>query len=215
MNSNDEQPVIDYQTMAELRYQIRRFLRFSEQVARSAGIEPQQYQSLLAVKGLPESKKPTVGEPAERLQIQHNSMVELVNRLVEHALVERQRDESDQRLVIVTLTARGEQVLQQLALYHRTELASAAGISAVFATPVAAVLLVVELLHFEWEPRRIIPVAIASATVIVMRRYLLGQGTLNDTFVIAIWNLWNETKSACYKEIISLSLLVVGSLKSI
>lgn len=122
MNQNDEQPAIDYQTLAELRYQIRRFLRFSEQAARSAGIEPQQYQLLLALKGLPEGRKPTIGEIAERLQLQHNSTVELINRLVEHDLVERQRDESDQRHVIITLTPQSEQILQHLALSHQTEL---------------------------------------------------------------------------------------------
>ncbi len=122
MNLNNEQPVIDYQTLAELRYQIRRFLRFSEQAARSAGIEPQQYQLLLALKGLPEERKPTIGELAERLQLQHNSTVELINRLVEHDLVERQRDESDQRHVIITLTPHGEHILQHLALSHQTEL---------------------------------------------------------------------------------------------
>ena len=122
MNPNDEQPAIDYQALAELRYQIRRFLRFSEQAARSAGIEPQQYQLLLALKGLPEDRKPTIGELAERLQLQHNSAVELINRLVEHDLVERQRDESDQRHVIITLTLHGEQILQHLALSHQTEL---------------------------------------------------------------------------------------------
>src|SRR5215469_10454060 len=104
MNPDKEQPAIDYQTLAELRYQIRRFLRFSEQAARSAGIEPQQYQLLLALKGLPEDRKPTIGEIAERLQLQHNSTVELINRLVEHNLAKRQRDESDQRQIIVTLT---------------------------------------------------------------------------------------------------------------
>jgi DNA-binding MarR family transcriptional regulator len=122
MNPNDEQPAIDYHTLAELRYQIRRFLRFSEQAARSAGIEPQQYQLLLALKGLPENRKPTVGELAERLQLQHNSTVELINRLVERDLVGRQRDESDQRHVIITLTFHGEQILRHLALSHQIEL---------------------------------------------------------------------------------------------
>src|SRR5215469_6177382 len=111
MSQNDEQPAINYHALAELRYQIRRFLRFSEQAARSAGIEPQQYQLLLALKGLPEDRKSTIGELAERLQLQHNSTVELINRLVEHDLVKRQRDESDQRHVIVTLTVRGEQII--------------------------------------------------------------------------------------------------------
>ena len=122
MSQNDEQPTIDYQTLAELRYQIRRFLRFSEQAARLAEIEPQQYQLLLALKGLPEERKPTIGELAERLQIQHNSTVELINRLVERHLVERRRDESDQRYALIALTSDGEQVLQRLALSHQTEL---------------------------------------------------------------------------------------------
>lgn len=124
MNTNNEQPIIDYQALAELRYQIRRFLRFSEQAAKAAGIEPQQYQLLLALKGLPQGRKPTVGELAERLQLQHNSTVELINRLVERDLIGRQRDESDQRQVIVTLTAHGEEILQRLALYHQSELQS-------------------------------------------------------------------------------------------
>lgn len=118
----DEQSAIDYRALAELRYQIRRFLRFSEQAARSAGIEPQQYQLLLALKGLPEERQPTIRELAERLQIQHNSTVELIDRLVEHNFVERQRAEIDQRQVNITLTARGEEILQRLARYHQTEL---------------------------------------------------------------------------------------------
>src|SRR5215469_11512707 len=122
MSQNDEQPAINYHALAELRYQIRRFLRFSEQAARSAGIEPQQYQLLLALKGLPENRKPTIGELAERLQIRHHSTVELINRLVERNLVARQRDSGDQRYVLVILTAHGEAILQRLALYHRTEL---------------------------------------------------------------------------------------------
>lgn len=122
MEPDESQPAIDYRALAELRYQIRHFLRFSEQAARAAGIEPQQYQLLLAVKGLPEGRKPTIGELAERLQLQHNSTVELVNRLVEHHLVARQRDSSDQRQVILTLTAHGEEILQKLAMHHHNEL---------------------------------------------------------------------------------------------
>jgi DNA-binding MarR family transcriptional regulator len=122
MSENEEHPPIDYQALAELRFQIRRFLRFSEQVAKSAEIEPQQYQLLLAVKGLPAGRKPTISELAERLQIQHHSTVELIDRLVERKLVERQRDAADQRYVLITLTASGEAILQQLARYHRAEL---------------------------------------------------------------------------------------------
>lgn len=114
--------VADYRALAEFRYQIRRFLHFSEQTARSAGIEPQQHQLLLAVKGLPEGKKATIGELAERLQIQHHSAVELVDRLAERNFVERKRDDEDQRRVLVCLTSQGEEVLQNLATTTLSEL---------------------------------------------------------------------------------------------
>lgn len=114
----------DYQALAEFRYQIRRFIHYSEQVARSAGLEPQQHQVLLAIKGLPDGKQATIGEIAERLQLQHHSTVELVNRLSEHGYVERRRDEEDQRRVLVFLTRQGEEILQQLSAFHLAELRS-------------------------------------------------------------------------------------------
>lgn len=112
----------DYQALAEFRYQIRLYLHFAEQMARSGGIEPQQHQVLLTVKGLPEEKKATIGELAERLQIQHHSTVELIDRLVERGLVERQRDESDLRRVLVHLTPQGEEVLERLSTLALAEL---------------------------------------------------------------------------------------------
>jgi DNA-binding MarR family transcriptional regulator len=124
MNESEEIPITDYQALAEFRYQIRRFLRFSEQMARAAGIEPQQHQLLLAVKGLPEGRRAIIGELAERLQLQHHSVVELVDRLEERGFVQRNRDEGDQRRVLVRLTPAGEEVLRNLSLYHRTELRS-------------------------------------------------------------------------------------------
>ena len=114
----------DYQALAEFRYQIRRFLRFSEEVAYTADLEPQQHQLLLAIKGLPEGRKATVGELAERLQLRHHSTVELIDRLVKRGLVERHRDEEDQRRVIVSLMPQGEEVLQQLSRHMLTELRS-------------------------------------------------------------------------------------------
>nr|BBH94963.1 hypothetical protein KTA_31620 [Thermogemmatispora argillosa] len=122
MPSNHQDLPIDYRALAEFRYQIRRFLRFSEQVAREAGLEPQHYQLLLALKGLPEGRKATITELAERLQIQHHSAVELINRLTERDLVRKQRDPLDQRQVIISLTSHGETVLRTLAAYHRAEL---------------------------------------------------------------------------------------------
>jgi DNA-binding MarR family transcriptional regulator len=105
----------DYQALAEFRYQLRRFTHFSEERARSVGLEPQQHQLLLAVKGLPSGRKATVGKIAERLQIQHHSTVELINRLVERGLVKRQRDEEDHRRVIIHVTEQGEELVQRLA----------------------------------------------------------------------------------------------------
>ncbi len=112
----------EYQALAEFRYQIRRFLHFSEQAARAAGIEPQQHQLLLALKGLPEDRQATIGELAGRLQLQHHSMVELVNRLAERGFVQRCRDEEDLRRVLVSITAKGEEILRELSFEHRAEL---------------------------------------------------------------------------------------------
>jgi len=112
---------IDYQSLAEFRYQIRRFLHFSEQVARTAGIEPQQHQLLLALRGQPGGQA-GIGVLAERLQIQHHSTVELVDRLVDRGLVSRSRSPADRRQVLVHLTAHGEGELEKLAKSHLDEL---------------------------------------------------------------------------------------------
>jgi len=120
----DSISIADYQALAEFRYHIRRFLRFSEEVAYAADLEPQQHQLLLAVKGLPEGRKATVGELAERLQLKHHSTVELIDRLVKRGLVERHRDEEDQRRVIVSLMPQGEEVLHHLSRHMLTELRS-------------------------------------------------------------------------------------------
>src|SRR6185312_13220241 len=111
----------DYESLAELRHQIRRFLHFSEAVARAAHIEPRQHQLMLAVKGLPKSVRPRISELAERLQIQHHSAVELVNRLAAGGYVQR-RHGDDRREVLLHLTSKGERVLRELSLSHREEL---------------------------------------------------------------------------------------------
>ena len=122
MNSTDDLSMADYHALAEVRYQIRRFLHFSEQAAREAGLVPQQHQLLLALKGLPAGRKATISEVAERLQLQHHSTVELIDRLVERGLVARLRDDIDRRRVIIHLTPQGEQILRRLSLLHRHEL---------------------------------------------------------------------------------------------
>lgn len=112
----------DYESLAELRYQIRRFLHFSEQAAREAGLEPRQHQLMLTLKGLPAGTRPKIGELAERLQIQHHSAVELVNRLAAGGYVRRHRGGDDRREVLLSLTAKGGKILRELSLHHKDEL---------------------------------------------------------------------------------------------
>jgi DNA-binding MarR family transcriptional regulator len=114
--------VEEYRSLAEFRYQIRRFLGFSEEQVRAAGMEPQQHQLLLAVKGLPERDKATIGELARRLQLKHHSTVELVNRLENLGYVARGASEQDRRQVIVHLTHSGANILRRLSLAHHQEL---------------------------------------------------------------------------------------------
>ena len=75
-----KQRAIDYAALADFRYEVRRFLHFAEQAAQAAGIEPQQYQALLAIRGLPAWARATIGTMAERMQIRHHSAVELRDR---------------------------------------------------------------------------------------------------------------------------------------
>ncbi len=109
---------VDYQARAEFRYQIRRFLNFSAREARAAGLEPQQHEAMLAIRGLPEGVRPTIGELAERLQIQHHSAVELADRLEKHGLIRRFRGEQDHREVLLRLAPSGERVLSELSHSH-------------------------------------------------------------------------------------------------
>jgi DNA-binding MarR family transcriptional regulator len=111
----------NYKLMAEFRYQIRRFLRFSEETARAGGLEPQQYQLMLTIKGMADDVRPRIGEIAERLQIQHHSTVELVDRLARRGLIKRRRSDSDRREVMLELTPRGDKLVQDMALRHWAE----------------------------------------------------------------------------------------------
>lgn len=111
-----------YRNLAEFRRQIRQFLHFSEAAAKAHGVEPQQHQLLLAVHGLPEGVKPTIREIASRLFIQHNSAVELVNRLAQAGAISRVSGARDKREVWLQLTPAGRAILRKLALAHRTEL---------------------------------------------------------------------------------------------
>ena len=114
-----------YRALAEFRYQLRRFLQFSEDQARAAGLEPQQHQLLLAIKGLPENCPSTIRELANRLLLKHHSTVELVDRLERRGAVRRTPNPDDARTVLVQLTRTGEQLLATLSQAHSGELKSA------------------------------------------------------------------------------------------
>jgi DNA-binding MarR family transcriptional regulator len=116
----------DYQALAEIRYRIRCFTNFSEAAARAVGLEPQQHQLLLAIRGLGADVTPTIRCLAERLQIQHHSAVELVRRSVDNGLVVKCVSERDRREVLLEIAPKGEKLLETLAVAHRTELRSMA-----------------------------------------------------------------------------------------
>ncbi len=122
MASRDEFNAQDFQALAEFRYNIRRFMRASEEILRPAGLKPQQYQLMLHIKGLPAGRYATIGEIAERLQIQHHSTVELVDRMSARGLIRRKRMSEDRRQVMLELTPKGERIIRDLAQLHREEL---------------------------------------------------------------------------------------------
>lgn len=115
---------IPYRVLEEFRYDIRRFLNFSERAARRVGVEPHQHQALLAIKAA-QGTDATVGFLADRLMIRHHSAVELSDRLEKKHLIRRSRGETDRREVFLSLTGKGERLLQQLSEMHRNELQTA------------------------------------------------------------------------------------------
>jgi DNA-binding MarR family transcriptional regulator len=112
----------EYLALAEFRYQLRRFLRHMEEASRGLGVNPQQYQLVLAVKGLPRTSEPTISCLAERMQLNHNSMVELVDRCEENGLLRRTRSGNDRRQVSLSITPEGEGMLRRLGAAARQEL---------------------------------------------------------------------------------------------
>jgi DNA-binding MarR family transcriptional regulator len=114
----------EYVALAEFRYQLRRFLRHMEEEVRQFGINPQQYQLVLAIKGLPKSQVPSISCLAERMQLNHNSMVELVDRCEERNMLRRQRSSTDRRQVTLALAPEGEALLRKLGSAAGQELRS-------------------------------------------------------------------------------------------
>nr|WP_245754357.1 MarR family transcriptional regulator [Candidatus Accumulibacter aalborgensis] len=117
----------EFETLAHFRYQLRRYLRFSEEVTRGNGITPLQYLLLLQIKGFPGRESATVGELAERLQAKHHGVVSLISRCELAGLVTRSASCGDRRQVDVQLTPKGDECLERLADLHRRELLSLQG----------------------------------------------------------------------------------------
>ena len=114
----------EYRALAELRYRIRHFLREGDAVAQGAGLEPQQYLLLLAIRGLPEGEEATIRTLADRLVLKHHSVVELIDRLEARGYVRRSRGRDDRRRVLVSLLPRGERLLEHVAQHRIGELRS-------------------------------------------------------------------------------------------
>lgn len=113
---------MDYRVLAAFRYQIRRFLHFSEMAARNEGLEPQQHLMLLGIRASAGEDGPTVGDLADFLIIRHHSAVGLLDRLVERGLAERVRGTADRRQVLIRLTPAGSEALHRVSTLHHRQL---------------------------------------------------------------------------------------------
>jgi DNA-binding MarR family transcriptional regulator len=112
----------EYRALAQFRWRLRLFLSFSESTARAHGLEPQQHQVLLSLKGLEPEIEPTIQSIAERMCVKHHTAVELIDRLEGNGLVRRKKSDVDRRKSLVSLTAKGERLLAKLTMLHKDEL---------------------------------------------------------------------------------------------
>lgn len=112
----------EYQAMAELRYRLRLFLREGDAAARTAGLEPQQYLMLLAIRGLPDGAPAKIQSLADGLLVKHHSAVELIDRLEKHGYVRRARSREDRREVLVSILPKGQRILERVVQQRISEL---------------------------------------------------------------------------------------------
>lgn len=116
---------VDYEVLAQFRYQLRKFLSFSEAAAHGAGLTSQQHQALLAIKGFSGAQPVSVGDLADLLLVRHHTAVELVDRIAKLGLLARIADDDDSRRILLKLTRKGERKLQTLSKIHFEELQAA------------------------------------------------------------------------------------------
>lgn len=118
----------EFEALSDFRYQLRCFLRFSEDLTRGLGITNLQYLLLLHVKGYKGREWATIGELAERLQTPHNGVVSLAYRCEKLGLIYRERGTVDKREVMIYLTPEGDKLVKKIANLHRNELLNLQGI---------------------------------------------------------------------------------------
>lgn len=122
-NAMSDLPLEEHQALAEFRYLLRKFLRFSKDLLLSSGgLNPEQYEALLAIKAFASPEGLNISQLSERLQIKHHSAVNIVDRLVERKLITRETAEGDRRRRHVNLTPKGERFIDELAGLHRKEI---------------------------------------------------------------------------------------------
>jgi DNA-binding MarR family transcriptional regulator len=113
----------EYASLLAVRVELRRFLRWSEEQAATVGLTPAQHQLMLAIRGHPDSRGPSVRELADYLSTRHHSAVQLIDRAEQLGLVTRHREDSnDRRIVRLALTKAGDEKLAQLSTTHLEEL---------------------------------------------------------------------------------------------
>ncbi len=114
-----------FRQLSEMRYQLLKFLHFSQDAAERAAIRPQQHQLLLAIHGIPANEEPSIANVARRMLLKHNSAVELVDRTIELGFLRRTHDPTDHRRILLRLTPEGERLLRSLTEHHLNELQEA------------------------------------------------------------------------------------------
>jgi DNA-binding MarR family transcriptional regulator len=114
--------IVDYEALARLRYELRKFQAFSSAAATKAGLTPQQHQALLIIRGFSDPDPVSIGDLAKFLLIRHHTAVELVDRMTRLELISRVADGADARRVLIKLTREGERRLQKLSEIHLKEL---------------------------------------------------------------------------------------------
>jgi DNA-binding MarR family transcriptional regulator len=113
---------VDFETLAAVRYQLRKFLRFSKDLLCSEQITPDQYHALLAIRAASPKGKLSIRELADQLQVRHHSTVGIVHQLVSSGALVREVSPQDRRKILLSLTETGEQIIERLAPLHSEEL---------------------------------------------------------------------------------------------